>query len=200
VLVVETNGVLDSVKPMVVSSCMKLIGKDISPQEVEDCLLHDKFGKLGVWDIVDVVNYSCAVDFIGALNKAKCRDVTGQISIALCNYLLRKIGVEESWLAVGMDPVFLTAKMDKIYKKASKAGSPFGAASFILEEIPKTKFITSDMEAFVYLLVVFYLNSFGKQVIVFDDTVGMESSGMSKSEIIDVYFGLLLEHVASEAS
>jgi hypothetical protein len=198
-LVIKTDGLLGEVKPLIVSSCMRLLGKEISPQQIEDCMTKDKFGNLGVWDIADVVNYSCAVDFLHTLGKAKCREITGQISIALCNYLLRKIGVEESWLADGIDPGLLASRMDKIYKKAGKESSPFRAARFVLEEIYKTKFITSDIEAFVYLLVIFYLNSFGKQVIVFDDNEPVSDS-LSVSDRIDVYYGQLLEHLLQETS
>jgi hypothetical protein len=150
-----------------------------------------------VWDIADVVNYSCAVDFLSALEKAKCRDMTGQLTIALCNYLLRKLGVENYWMADGIDPILLAGRLDRIYKKANKMGNPFEAASFLLLEIPKVKFITSDMEAIVYLLVNFYVNAFGKKVIVFDDNLVIDSqSGVD--DVIKFSFEELISRVSAE--
>ena len=171
-LLLEVRESLAEVKSLVVSSCLLLLGKRVDPQRIEDCIVGEKFQDLSLEDIMDIVSYSNVVDFLQECEKQHYKIMTGTLAIALCSFILRKISISRSFLKDNVSFSELLVELDSIFSKAESAESVAEALKIIIDLLPETRFIVSDLEAFTYIILNYYLyNFYNRSVVVFDDSV-----------------------------
>ena len=173
------NNDLSPVRSLIVSSSLRLLGREISAEKVTLLLEKGDFRGFSLDDVVDTVNYSNVVSFIEGCKVQRFRQMTSALAISLCNFVLRKISVQESFLRKDMSVEKLQNELDKIFTKAQGAPSAHEAIKIVTTLLPQTKFIVSDLEAVVYNLINFYLFTFKNKICVFDDSIEYHSGDLS---------------------
>lgn len=152
--------------PLLVSGVMSLKGVALHPKQIEFLLEKNRFDGLNLDTILDVSNYSSAIEFIGACKEQKYKILSGNLVIALTNFLLRRIAVKESFIREGIDPMTAAAELNDIFAK-QQGKSLCDFLRIMFEDLENLKLLAHDNEALIYLIVNFYLYTYMNQTLVY---------------------------------
>jgi len=153
--------------PLITAGCMALKGLSIHPQVIDSLLRDNNFSDLVLDNVLDISNYASAIGFIGVCNQHKFKMLTGSIVFALANFLLKRVVNKEGFFAEDIEINQLCLKLDEMFAKQKQAKN---LALFIKEvyfELNEMKMLATDNEAFIYLIVNFYLFTCKNSVLIY---------------------------------
>lgn len=168
--VMQINKSIEEQKPLLVSSCLALKGDIVYPDEVESLLLFGNMGKLSFEQILDIASYDSVIGLFGEFKKQNVLVLNGTRALAIANYLLKRISVKEPFIRDEYEVTALCQALDAIFEGEKSANTFSDFMREMFHKLSEISFLNYDNEAFLYLVVNFYLYMSRNQVLIYSDS------------------------------